>query len=169
MTKQDSLLAQLLTHTKAIALGNNASIDDLLALAEQDEDSAIVGKLAEYIGHLIVQKEVREFRLEGMIEDLLAAQAQVEKAKHDPLTGLPNRGLFHEMLDEQCVKAEATGELLALMFIDLDKFKQVNDSLGHDAGDEILIQASTRMAGCLKDADSIARLGETNSQLFCRA
>ena len=159
MTNVEIQLNQLLMVTKAIAAGDDKHIDDLLALTVLKKSSATVRELAEAISQLIVQKEIREFRLEGMIEDLLTAQAQVEKSKLDPLTKLPNRGLFHEILDGLCSENKATEGLVALMFIDLDKFKQVNDSLGHAAGDEILIQASERMLGCLKDTDTLARLG----------
>lgn len=99
------------------------------------------------------------FRLELMIEDLLTAQAALESARHDALTGLPNRGLFHELLNQACATAQRSGHNLALMFVDLDRFKSVNDTMGHDAGDELLIQVSERLLAGVREGDTVARLG----------
>jgi diguanylate cyclase (GGDEF)-like protein/PAS domain S-box-containing protein len=85
-------------------------------------------------------------------------------AHHDPLTGLPNRLLFHDRLQRAMLRAANGGQnagsrQLAVMFIDLDRFKTVNDTLGHDVGDELLKQVAGGLAGCLRDGDTLARLG----------
>lgn len=80
-------------------------------------------------------------------------------ASHDSLTGLPNRSLFGELLGLSIASLRREGGLISVMFLDLDNFKDVNDSLGHDAGDELLRQASERMRGVLRDADVLARQG----------
>ncbi|MBI5890048.1 MAG: EAL domain-containing protein [Nitrosomonadales bacterium] len=81
------------------------------------------------------------------------------QANYDVLTGLPNRRLFYDRL-VQVLKREGRGQTsLALMFIDLDHFKEVNDTLGHEAGDNLLMQASRRIAGCIRESDTLARLG----------
>ena len=81
------------------------------------------------------------------------------QANYDVLTGLPNRRLFHDRLMQELKREERDQLSLALMFIDLDHFKEVNDTLGHEAGDNLLVQASKRIAGCIRESDTLARLG----------
>jgi diguanylate cyclase (GGDEF)-like protein len=80
-------------------------------------------------------------------------------ASHDSLTGLPNRSLFGELLGVAIASLRREGGLICVMFLDLDNFKDVNDSLGHDAGDELLRQVSSRIRSTLRDADVLARQG----------
>jgi diguanylate cyclase (GGDEF)-like protein/PAS domain S-box-containing protein len=84
-------------------------------------------------------------------------------AHHDPLTGLPNRLLFHDRLQHAMARAALGGQnavrQLAVMFIDLDRFKTVNDTLGHHVGDELLKQVAALLTGCLREGDTLARLG----------
>lgn len=162
-------LGLLLEITRGVAVGNQAAIQRLNAITGSRDVPPQIVELAEQINHIAVQKDAREFRLELMIEDLLAAQASLVHAKHDALTGLPNRGLFHELLDQACADAERTGQILALMFIDLDRFKQVNDTMGHDAGDELLIQVAQRLQSCVREGDIVARLGgDEFTVVLCR-
>ena len=79
-------------------------------------------------------------------------------ANHDPLTRLPNRTLFHERLSRAIARAQRSQTLVALLFIDLDRFKQVNDTLGHLAGDMLLQQVAERLSGCTRQGDTVARL-----------
>ncbi|MDF3037262.1 MAG: bifunctional diguanylate cyclase/phosphodiesterase, partial [Paucimonas sp.] len=80
-------------------------------------------------------------------------------ANYDLLTGLPNRGLFHDRLEQEVRHSERNGVPLALLFIDLDRFKEANDMLGHDAGDKLLRQAAERIRACIRQKDTVARLG----------
>jgi diguanylate cyclase (GGDEF)-like protein/PAS domain S-box-containing protein len=80
-------------------------------------------------------------------------------ANFDPLTGLPNRCLFRDRLEQEVRHAARVGAPIALLFIDLDKFKEANDQYGHDAGDLLLQYASARMRTCVRETDTVARLG----------
>ncbi|WGS85348.1 EAL domain-containing protein [Methylomonas sp. UP202] len=81
------------------------------------------------------------------------------QANFDPLTGLPNRRMFHDRLDQELKKAHRTGRALALIFLDLDRFKEINDTLGHDMGDLLLKDAAQRLLRCVRESDTVARLG----------
>ena len=80
-------------------------------------------------------------------------------ALHDPLTGLPNRSLFRDYLSQALSRTERAGALLALLLVDLDHFKDVNDSLGHPAGDLLLEEVARRLRACIRKGDPPARLG----------
>lgn len=95
----------------------------------------------------------RETLLEEKSEQLL------HLAHHDHLTGLPNRTLFKDRLSQAIIASKRHEKEFALLFIDLDKFKTINDSLGHNVGDKVLVEASSRLKRCVRDEDTIARLG----------
>ena len=80
-------------------------------------------------------------------------------ATHDPLTGLPNRALFNDRLSLELVRAQRSGKKLAVMLLDLDNFKEINDSWGHTVGDEVLKVVGRRLPEFLRKSDSIARMG----------
>lgn len=80
-------------------------------------------------------------------------------ANYDGLTGLANRRLFRDRLDGAFIRANRNKSLVALFMIDLDRFKNINDTLGHDAGDELLIQVARRFKSCTREGDTVARLG----------
>jgi diguanylate cyclase (GGDEF)-like protein len=81
------------------------------------------------------------------------------RAQHDPLTGLPNRILFEDRLLQAMARARRDGKSVGLLYADLDDFKLVNDTLGHHAGDELLLSVASRWSACLRAADTVARLG----------
>ncbi|WP_199175644.1 EAL domain-containing protein [Telmatospirillum siberiense] len=99
----------------------------------------------------------------GMFSDITLRKKNEEiiwrQANFDAVTGLPNRHMFQDRLEQGARKATREGRIMALMLIDLDHFKEVNDSLGHRAGDALLAEVSFRIAGCLRAVDTVARLG----------
>jgi diguanylate cyclase (GGDEF)-like protein len=88
-----------------------------------------------------------------------AVQDAIDQALHDPLTGLPNRTLLRDRLDHALTRATRTRGSAALAFLDLDGFKEINDNLGHAAGDELLAAFARRLRGCVRAGDTTARYG----------
>jgi diguanylate cyclase (GGDEF)-like protein/PAS domain S-box-containing protein len=107
------------------------------------------------------QGDINLIILEGrdITERKEAEQVIAYQAFHDALTGLPNRALFHNRLAQALREARRTQEIIGVAYLDLDRFKFINDTLGHDAGDELLIQVAQRLEQCVRDCDTVARLG----------
>ena len=93
------------------------------------------------------------------IERKRAEEELAYMAQYDSLTGLANRALFRDRLEQALARAERNGNLVALMFLDLDRFKAVNDTLGHSYGDELLKEVARRVEGRVRESDTVARLG----------
>ena len=92
-------------------------------------------------------------------ERKLLEQQLTHQAFHDPLTGLANRALFRDRVSHALTIANRQGGSLAVMFLDLDDFKKVNDSLGHGEGDRLLVEVARRLRSCARESDTVARLG----------
>ena len=113
----------------------------------------------------VVERDVRgrALRLTGTNSDVSARksleQQLVHQATHDVMTGLPNRSLFYDRLNQAIARCARGGALMAVMYLDIDKFKSINDTLGHDMGDQLLKGFSRRLAGCVRATDTVARLG----------
>jgi diguanylate cyclase (GGDEF)-like protein/PAS domain S-box-containing protein len=140
IAREDHWLGEIWNRTKA------GAISVVLMTISAVRDAA--GELTHYVGVFtdITQKKENERRLEHL-------------AHHDALTDLPNRSLFRDRLQQAIRKAARDDQALALLFIDLDRFKEVNDSLGHVAGDQLLVEAARRITACVRNSDTVARLG----------
>ncbi|MBL0142281.1 MAG: EAL domain-containing protein [Betaproteobacteria bacterium] len=105
----------------------------------------------------------RALRMTGTSTNVTKRKEAEERAEYlatrDPLTGLPNRVLLHDRLEQGIVNAARHRTGFAFMFIDLDRFKTINDSLGHDVGDELLKRVAARLMACVRASDTVARLG----------
>lgn len=108
----------------------------------------------EFRGKRSVLGIVRDISKQKEAEDLIWHQANF-----DALTGLPNRRMFRDRLEQEIRKLERTGLSLAVMFLDLDHFKEVNDTMGHDRGDDLLKAVAERLKACVRETDTVARLG----------
>ena len=115
------------------------------------------GELSQAFDQMAVDL-VRTLRAEVAERKQMEEQVR-EMAFSDHLTGLPNRRMLMDRLEQALVTASRLGHQDALLFIDLDNFKSLNDTLGHDKGDALLRQIATRLKGCVRDGDTVARLG----------
>ncbi len=122
----------------------------------------IAGAISGAYGHatdLAAKRELLD-ELETTVAALKASEAELARqALHDPLTGLPNRTLFHDRLRTALARRDLPEPGVAVMFVDLDGFKGVNDNHGHDAGDTVLVAAAQRIRGALREGDTVARIG----------
>jgi len=132
------------------------------ALAKVGELDDLIWRIFEVaVQDLCGDPAVRGFVLTGHdITDRHALQQELEhRALHDALTGLPNRALLADRLDQALQAGERQGTKAGLLLIDLDRFKEINDTLGHHYGDELLTLVGPRLAGALRGVDTVARLG----------
>jgi diguanylate cyclase (GGDEF)-like protein len=116
--------------------------------------------LADDFNSLLSELQHQQTQLEAQHDRLRLANESLKKAsRHDPLTGLPNRGYLGEHLSEVIERARRRSAQVGLVFIDMDRFKEINDRHGHAAGDALLVELSTRLRCAIRDSDFVARLG----------
>ncbi|HZV72368.1 MAG TPA: EAL domain-containing protein [Conexibacter sp.] len=122
-------------------------------------------------GRVIVDDDGRASKLLGTAQDVteqrLAEQRLEHQALHDPLTDLPNRALFLDRLQHALTRSRRPGSSLAVYFCDVDDFKDVNDSLGHEIGDELLVALPPRLREGLRAGDTVARFGGDEFVILC--
>ncbi len=129
-------------------------------------DGQLLGVLNAYVaaGHVSDEGEKRFLKtvadtLAVVIERKLAEEKLQQLAHNDPLTGLPNRALFQDRLEQGLALAQRHKQELAVLFLDLDHFKEINDTLGHDMGDVLLKETANRLLSCVRKTDTVARMG----------
>lgn len=130
-------------------------------------EGSLLGVLNVYVdaGHVASEDERKQMKtvadtLGVVVERKRDEEALKQLAHHDSLTGLPNRNVFYDRMNQSLAITRRHESRLAVLFLDLDHFKEVNDTLGHDAGDELLKEAATRILACVRrDMDTIARVG----------
>jgi diguanylate cyclase (GGDEF)-like protein/PAS domain S-box-containing protein len=176
---------QIFGYSEAEAVGKNVSMlmpfkhgdahNDYIARYLQTGQPNIVGKTRELQG---LRKDGMPFPMElsvtevklgdthlftAMLRDVseqkLAQQRIEQLAHYDDLTGLPNRSLFYDRLGQSIMLAKRSQRSIALLYIDLDGFKSVNDTFGHHFGDVLLVKVSERLRQCVRESDTLARLG----------
>ncbi|AHE97548.1 sensor domain-containing protein [Thioalkalivibrio paradoxus] len=113
--------------------------------------------------HTLHDREGRVLRRVALFSDITDQRRAVEEAQrqanHDPLSGLPNRNLFLDRLEQEVRKGQRNARSVALLYLDLDHFKEVNDTLGHQAGDRLLQEVARRIRASVRETDTVARLG----------
>jgi diguanylate cyclase (GGDEF)-like protein len=142
-----------------LSLGLAARFNELKRLKEQAQLQALSAQ-KQVVQALVHQERVLALRVAERTEALAEANKRLELlAMQDPLTGLGNRSALGRHLSQAMQRTARRGELLALILIDLDGFKTINDELGHDVGDQVLVGIASRLSECARQTDLVARLG----------
>ena len=157
-------------------LNNQESLDIEASMVKKDKHTILcdislsvskdeAGNIDGYIGYL------RDITAEKKTQMLLQEQTQLlqKQAHYDALTGLANRTLFKDRLHQTIISSKRNHHKFALFFIDLDQFKQINDSLGHHIGDEVLVEAASRLNSVIREEDTLARLGGDEFTIILKA
>ncbi|MEP7137563.1 MAG: GGDEF domain-containing protein [Chloroflexota bacterium] len=147
------------------AITLNKDVEHKVARAADDLIRVNIELAKEMDEHAVIESELADTKtdLVNVRDDLLKSQAKEEEtqkiALHDALTGLPNRVLFDQNLSQGLIQAKRHDWGLAVLFIDIDKFKSINDSYGHDLGDKVLLMVANRLRSLIREEDTVSRWG----------
>lgn len=172
LSRDDTVLGVIGVQSYTAGVGFTERDQELLTFVAHHIDAALARKRAQdtlITAHAELETRVqtrtqeladanRELR-EQIAERLRAEQRLRHQARHDSLTGLPNRAQLQERLDDAIARVSTGGRPFSVMFLDIDRFKLINDSVGHVAGDELLVEASRRISQVIGRDDIVARLG----------
>lgn len=167
--KQDSVPAPAMKQ----ALAQNEGVEQKVAKAADDLKLVNIKLTEEVAERIAIESELADTKtdLAEVRDDLSKAQDKVEEAQQlafqDALTGLPNRVLFEQGLEQGLSQAKRHGWGLAVLFIDIDKFKSINDSHGHDLGDQVLRMVADRLKSFVRDEDIVSRWGGDEFVCLC--
>jgi diguanylate cyclase (GGDEF)-like protein len=159
--KQEKVPVQIMKQ----ALTQNEDVEQRVEKAADDLKLVNVELAEEMAGRIVIESELADTKtdLAEVRDDLSKARVKTEEAQQsalqDALTGLPNRVSFEQSLDHGLIQAKRHGWGLAVLFIDIDKFKSINDSYGHDAGDQVLLMVANRLKSFVRDQDIVSRWG----------
>jgi diguanylate cyclase (GGDEF)-like protein len=157
------LLLRLQQVSRHLRSDKAAAHAPLAALTELTEGGDEIAEMARAVRHLLADREALQARTAELsaAKEALTEQGRVLEmmAHHDALTGLPNRALLNDRLAQALAQARRSGRPLALLFLDLDGFKDINDSLGHASGDRLLQSVAERLRTLVREGDTVARLG----------
>ncbi len=177
---QNSALQEVISSGTTVLVNNHNKSDsslDLKETAKEQEQGNWLGiplmAQGNVLGAIIISAEQpesyskKDIKLMGFVAEQITSTIERKEyehklhhmASHDWLTGLPNRLLFNDRLDVAIKRAKRLNEKLSLLFMDLDGFKEVNDTLGHSKGDLLLSKAATRLKSCVRESDTVARMG----------
>ena len=149
------VIKEVITQNKEVEFKVAKAADDL-----HQVNAELVKEMAERV---VLESELADTKtnLADVRDDLLKSQANEEETRkfalQDALTGLPNRVLFEQSLENGLIQAKRHGWGLAVLFIDIDKFKNINDTYGHDMGDKVLIMVADRLKSTVREEDIISR------------
>ncbi len=147
------------------AIAQNKEVEQKVAVAADDLHQVNTELAKEMAERKMIETELADTRndLSEAHDDLLESRAKEEESRetalHDALTGLPNRVLFEERLDQGLIQAKRHGWKLAVLFMDIDNFKNINDSHGHDVGDRVLLAVADRLKSAIREEDTVSRWG----------
>ena len=147
------------------AVTQNEDVEQKVAKAADDLKLVNVKLAEEMAERIVIESELADTKtdLAEVRDDLSKAQVKTEEAQQsalqDALTGLPNRLSFEQSLEHGLSQAKRHGWGLAVLFIDIDKFKSINDSYGHDLGDQVLLMVASRLKSFVRDEDIVSRWG----------
>ena len=147
------------------AIAQNEDVEHKVVKVANDLHQVNAQLVEEVAERVVVESELAETKtdLAEVRDDLSKAQAKEQKTRNmalqDPLTGIPNRAALEQALDHGLIQARRHGWGLAVLFIDLDKFKNINDSYGHAVGDKVLIMVANRLQASLREEDMASRWG----------